>query len=140
MAIVDTTAIDIPVPHEKDASFGFRRLPWVDLKQARQIEESAQRVVAREFGAAFVSEIAKGEEGNKEAVLDAMDDAQYRASNFDTFKLLELGIVHWSGETYDGVKVSKKSISQLDAITADWAAQQIVDITRPPTEEETKKA
>ena len=69
-----------------------------------------------------------------EAAASQNGNAAYDLSKYDIGALLEAGIADWS---YDE-DVSPENIGELDEATAKWAAQAILDITKPPDEAETK--
>ena len=62
---------------------------------------------------------------------------QYNEVNFDTKTLLEACLVGWSGELY-GHECNAANRALLDEQTMIVAKQRIIDITKPPEEEEEK--
>lgn len=127
--------IRIDIPHEPNAWFEFCRLSWKKLRAARKRAEEEQREIAKSFGAEFISALTKGDVDEARA-RKLIKDQQYNVVNFDIGLLLEAGITTWSYEE----KLCKENIEQLDERTAMWAAQKIIDITKPPSEEEEKNS
>ncbi len=123
------------VPHEAAAWFDLRRLSWKQLREARKLQAKEQRQIAKDFGAEFVAALTAGKV-DEEGVRRLMREQQYKVENFDMGNLLESGIAAWSYEE----PVEKDTLEQLDERTAVWAAQQIIDLTKPPSEEEEKKS
>lgn len=123
------------IPHEKDQWMELRRLSWKQLRRARKLQEEEQREVAKSFGAEFLAALTSGKVDEDKA-RKLIKEQQYSVNNFDLEALLEEGIAGWS---YDAA-LTPDSIESLDERTAVWAAQQIIDLTRPPTEEEEKNS
>lgn len=123
------------VPWQKDHWFEFKKLSWKELRLARKKQEEDQREVAKSFGAEFLSALTKGDVDEARA-RRVIKQAEYAASSFDTEILLVAGITSWSYEE----DVSIVNIEKLDERTAVWAAQAIIDLTKPPTEEEEKNS
>jgi len=127
--------VKVDVPHEKDTWFRLCKLSWKQLRGARKIAEEEQREIAKSFGAEFIAALTKGQVDEARA-RKLIRDQEYNVTNFDLGTLLESGIVEWSYET----PLSLTAIEQLDERTAIWAAQAIIDLTKPPNEEEEKNS
>ena len=120
------------IPHEPDEWMELRALSWKQLKKARKLQEQEQRQVLKELGAEFMTAIRQG----GDAAVRAIERQQYHISNYDIETLLSLGIAGWSYED----PLTEDNIGELDEKTAVWAAQQIIDMTRPPDEDEEKNS
>lgn len=125
--------VRIDVPHEENTWFDFVKLSWKQLRRARKLAEEEQREIAKSFGAEFVAALTKGDEDRARKLIQ---EQQYNVTNFDLEALLENGIVGWS---YDA-PINPDTIEQLDERTAVWAAQTIIDLTKPPSEVDEKKS
>ena len=135
------------IPHESGEWFDLIKLSWKKLKKSKRRATSEQMEVmsetARAFGGAnFVQqaldEAAKLDKAGKatEVVQKAAKKGEYDESNFDTETLILAGIAGWS---YDA-EVNAETIAELDEATASWAKQAIIDLTKPPTEEDRKNS
>lgn len=132
MAVVSQEPIQRPVPHEPGEWFEFYVLSDKKLRKAKRAAKGEQMETIRALGA----EIFKAMQSSDP---DAVKRARARArefdhdiSNYDVPTLLRLGIAGWSYK----VKLGNDPSDQLDSKTAEWAAQEILDLTRPPSEEE----
>ena len=119
------------VPHEEGAWFDICKLSWKQLGEARKagMKENAEKM--KLFGSEWITALLGG---RKEEAEKIADEQKWDPSGFGTGVLLELGIVAWSYEQ----EVSPGSIGNLDEPTTDWVKQRIIDLNKPPTEEETK--
>jgi hypothetical protein len=157
--IVDNTPIRIPVPHEQYPDepgregewIEFRRLPARKLRKARKAKDEENQAEAaemiRRLGPEFMKAMQEGDEKKTRNIIRQIEELEYHISNFKEDELLGAGVVGWS---YDVPVPSKKTAVEdddptnpadvLDEITARWAAEQVVFITRPPTEEEEGKS
>ena len=141
MLLVNVTQT-VEVPHEEGESFELRKLSWKQLGDARDAQQRAAMARAREIGGELVKVFTEGSQQLKEAQanIDAASEsngnAGYKLGDYDLESLLCAGIAGWS---YDS-KVSKSAIGSLDETTAEWAGQAILDITKPLSGEEEKKA
>ena len=135
------------IPHESGEWFDLIKLSWKKLKKSKRRATSEQMEVMSETAKAFgganfvqqaLGEVAKLDKAGKatEAVQRAAQKGEYDESNFDTETLLLAGTVGWS---YDA-EVNAGTIAELDEGTAIWAKQAIIDLTKPPTEEDRKNS
>ena len=129
----EATRVDIP--HESGAWMELRPLSWKELKEARKVQSKENRDEAKDFGVEFVAALTKGQVDEAKA-RKLIREQEYEPGQFDTATMLELGIAAWS---YDN-ELNSKSIEQLDERTAVWAKQQIIDLTKPPSEEAQKNS
>jgi len=127
--------VQMDIPHEKGAWFKIRRLSWKQLRKARKLQEEEQREIAKSFGAEFIAALTSGKV-DEERARRLIREQQYNVVNFDLETLLGFGIAEWSYEE----ELSSSTIEQLDERTAVWAAQEIIDLTKPPSEEEEKNS
>ncbi len=144
--IVSKVPIRTDVPHEEGEWFDLVKIPWKKLKAARKITEEESREIAKSFGPAFIKAfqsedgVAKGEQ--------LIRRQRYDEAQFDTATLLRYGVKGWSYmETDEGeagltvpMEVTVDTLGELDELTATWAKQAIIDLTRPRTEEEEKNS
>jgi len=121
------------IPHEEGAWIEFCKLSWKQLAKARTagLVENAEQ--AKIWGVEWVKALTS--DGGAEKAKKIAAAQQWDPSNFGTGALLEFGIVAWSYEQ----DVEAGSIDEIDGATATWAKQQIIDINKPPGEEEQKK-
>lgn len=141
--------IKIDVPHEPGEWFELRKPSWIQEQDAREGGARRGRKAAAEFGAAFIRELNKvdpdeSEDGAQKRVETAhqrLKVFEYDLSQFDLAVLFEAAITGWSYKR-DGlpVPVNAEEIAELDAPTARWLGQEIVDLMKPPTEEEEKNS
>lgn len=139
MAIVTNITRTLPVPHEPGCEFVLRTLTWKQLEAARQKQSERQREEAKAFGAEFVKALSSTDEDASDRARKRLKEFRYDVGQFDRETLLTFGISFWRGEGYDGVGV-KDGIPDLDEPTAVWAAEQIIAISRPKSEDETKNS
>lgn len=142
MALVDPIPRKFPVPHEPNEWFELRRLSWKQLKLARKKQEEADREDMKALGAEFVAvmmhqahdETDDQHDARIERAKRVIDKRQWDVDQFDRETLLMKGIALWSY----GQPVGADTIEQLDEVTADWAARQLIELSRPLTEAEQK--
>jgi hypothetical protein len=142
MAIVTNITKTIAVPHEPGCEFVLRTLTWKQLESARKIQSDKNREEAKAFGAEFIRALTSTDT-DEEATARArkrMRAFQYDVSQFDREQLLAWGIASWRGQGYDGVEANAEHKAALDEPTAVWAAEQIIAMSRPRTEDETKNS
>lgn len=124
----------VDVPHEEDAWFDLLKLSWVQIRKARKAATLDSAETAKAFGAELMKALSSDDKGEEKA-LRLIKTQQYDESMFDTELLLLAGVSGWS---YDEA-VDEGTIKELDEETAAWAKQAIIDLTKPPSEEEVKK-
>ena len=117
----------------------FRRLSWLEMVEAAETAERRSVKKMAQFGSEAVGAIIASHEKTAAATAetDGDGDAPKTAkaptvASYDRDTLLVNGIVAWS---YDE-KPSPKTIRQLDAETARWAAEQIFELSRERTKKE----
>jgi len=122
------------IPNEPEQWMELTALSWKKLKKARKALQGEQIETMRAFGAELISALNKGT-GEKE-LRKLEKRQQYHLSAFDIETLLSLGIDAWSyPET-----IGPETIGELDERTATWAAEQIIELTKPPDEDEQKNS
>lgn len=125
MAITGTITRQVPVPHEDGQTFTFRLLGWKQIEQAKQARTSTQFENLRAMGV----DLLQAFQGlNRGEVAGAAAGAAAGADPFDIYDkatLLRLGITAWSYDT----PVSEEAIDALDAVTATWAARQVLELS-----------
>jgi len=123
------------IPHEPGEWMELTALSWKKLKKARKALQGEQIETMRAFGAELMA--AFKDDSIKEDRLRQLEKRQqYHISTFDLETLLSHGIVAWSYAE----KPTPENIAELDERTATWAAEQIIELTRPPDEDETKNS
>lgn len=133
----------VEIPHEPNEKFALKRLSWVQLKDAAAVESAAQRENLKQLGGPLVGAIMaatdkdnKDDEATKQEKIRAASKAfQFNESQYGTAEILAMGIVGW---TYDQ-DFDTKLLSKLDARTAVWAKQAIIDLTAGEQEEDGTK-
>ncbi|MEE9359073.1 MAG: hypothetical protein V3U85_01180 [Hyphomicrobium sp.] len=114
----------------------LRALSWKQLKAARRARSTEAKEEMKELGAEIIAAYVKG--GQEEAAARRIiKEMEYEPGQFDTPMLLSFGIDSWS---YGDGKATNEKIETLDERTAVWAKQEIINMTKPPSEEEQKKA
>lgn len=137
--IVTNITRTVPVPHEPGCEFVLRTLTWKQLEQARKVQSDKQREEAKAFGAEFIKVLSSADTDAGDRARKRLAEFRYDVGQFDRESLLKYGVASWRGEGYDGIAVSD-GLDGLDEPTAVWAAEQIIAISRPKTEEETKNS
>ena len=132
--LVTKDPIRYEVPHEPGEWLDLIKLSWTKLKEARRYATLENAETARAFGAELVKALATDDTGK--AAEKLIERQQYHESSFDTKTLLLKGIVGWSYEA----ELSAESVAELDDKTVAWAKQAIIDLTKPPTEEDRKNS
>lgn len=121
----------VSIPHESGEWMELRRLTWWEQDRARDAAQKAAAKLSREFGGDVVSAM-------QNVRVEDTDEAREKRRNspdaFDTEKVLGYGICGWS---YDA-EVSEETIRDLDAMTAEWAKFEILELSRERTDAEKK--
>ncbi len=143
--------VKIPVPHEQYDDDLTREGEWIEFrrlsatalqkardKRAKQAQSQAASML-RDLGPSFFKAMREGNVDERENLTRAMDELQYHLDNFDIPTLLVEGIMSWSYEESAPGEFENPA-DGLDERTARWAATTIVELTRPPTEEEEGEA
>ena len=142
MLVTKDTTEQVPIPHEDGQWMQFRRLSWLEMTEAAETAERRSVKKMTQFGSEAVGAIIASHEKTAAATVGTDGDGDTTPTkaptvgSYDRESLLENGIVAWSYEE----KPSPKTIKQLDAETARWAAEQIFDLSRERTKEERKNA
>ena len=136
MALLDSTPIRRAIPHEPGEWLEIRRLPWSTLREARKELAASQREEMKALGAEFISAISTGRDQDEQRIRAKLAARQWDFDQFEQRVLLTKGIVGWSYAP----PVDADAIDTLDAQTAEWAANEILSVSKPKTEEETKNA
>ena len=142
MLVTKNETEQIPIPHESEQWMQFRRLSWLEAAETAE-RRSVKKMT--QFGSEVVGAIFSNREvtqARQTAADTPPTDGDVTATtaktptvaSYDRETLLVCGITAWS---YDE-KVSPKTIKQLDAETARWAAEQIFELSREKTENERK--
>ena len=135
MLIDDIEPIRRDVPHEPGQWIAIRPLSWKQLRTARKERSREVKKELNDLGAHVLAAYAKG--GDQErAAKKIIRDMKYDEDQFDTQVLLSFGIVEWGYEK----ELNEDSIGKLDERTAAWAKDEILDLTRPPSEVEEKNS
>ena len=145
--LVSETPIKVDVPHEQYEDDHLKKGEWIEFRRlsaralalarearAKKAQSEAANML-RELGPKFFRAMQEGDDESKRRIVREMEELEYHISNFDVDTLLKEGIIAWS---YDEKLPSDydNPSEGLDERTARWAAIEIVNITRPPTEEE----
>ena len=138
MLVTKDTTEQVPIPHEDGQWMQFRRLAWLEMVEAAETAERRSVKKMTQFGSEAVGAIIASHEKTAAATADTDGDGDTTPTkaptvgSYDRESLLENGIVAWSyNET-----PSPKTIRQLDAETARWAAEQVFELSRERTKEE----
>jgi len=133
--LVSKEPVRVDVPHEDGAWFDLLKLSWTQIRRARKAATLDSAETAKAFGAELMKALSSDTNGEDKA-LRLIKSQQYDESMFDTEQLLLDGVKAWS---YEG-DVTSDALSGLDEKTAVWAKQAIIDLTKPPSEDEVKKS
>lgn len=140
MALVNPIPVKVDIPHEPGQWCEFRRLSWKQLKEARKKNEAESREEAKALGAELFGALMRssGDDKDDAAKAERLEriaaERKWRPDQFDRDTVLTKGLVAWS---YD-VPLGNDAIGQLDEQTAEWAAHQIIEMSRPITEDQQK--
>lgn len=132
--IVSQERIEREVPNEPGATFEFVRVSWKVLRESRRKASLENLEIARVLGAEFVAAMQDDDPEKEARVRERLAALQYDESNFDAGVLLDAGLVGWSYPE----DLNAENIDLLDEATVVWAKEQIISITKPPSEEEEK--
>lgn len=138
--IVGRDPIRVEHPTEKQVNgephwFEFRRLPRSELNKARKQrakdEQSEMAELLRQLGPEYMKALRDDDTQTKRRVLDELE---FHISNFDEDVLINSSVLSWS---YDIPREEVQKLEEvLDEGTCRWAAETVVALTRPMTEEE----
>jgi len=123
MLINDVTR-KVEIPHEPGEWMILRKLSWRQEELAKEMQTDKVLKKAK----SFVGMMKDFDKGSSEKADPSLQ--------YDMGFVLEAGIVKWS---YDA-EVNKENINALDAQTAEWAFNEILDMKKPKTEDERKNA
>ncbi len=118
------------IPHEPGQHFLLNRLSWKQLRKARSLQEDYSRESAKAWGAEFLEVLSKGGDRAEGEIRKVLQERRYQAANYDTGYLIDMGLAAWS---YDA-SCDSENKAALDERTTQWAAQEIIDLTMPPSE------
>jgi len=140
MLVSKDDVVRLHIPHEEGEWVDVTKLSWKHLKSARKKRDEEQRDVIKDFGPEFMK--AMQSENGEERARQFLKRQQYEESNFDTLAILDYSIIDWSYTDKEGekAKVCAENVELLDERTASWLKQQVIDLTRPPDEEEEKNS
>ena len=127
--------VKLDIPHESGQWMELTALSWKKLKKARKELQGEQIETMRAFGAELIAAF-KDESVKEERLRQLEKRQQYHVSAFALETLLRHGIHAWS---YDE-KINDETIAELDERTAIWAAEQIIELCKPPDENELKNS
>lgn len=124
------------VPHEPGEYFEFIRQSDAQLREARRRRETEQMEIIRALGGEIFEAMQKGDRQGEERLRQRLRELRYDVSQYHIPTLLASGIAGWSYKEPPGEDPSE----QIDPRTAEWAGQMILDLSRPPNEEEQGEA
>ena len=137
MALVSVIPVKRDIPHEPGQWMELRQLNRSQLREARKKQEREQREVIKDFGAQFLRDMQSDTaEQSREKLQKLALIQEYDVDSYDIDTLLRKGIASWS---YDKT-CETDQIDLLDPVTARWAAQAILNLGKPKTEEQEKNA
>lgn len=115
MALVRGQTLRLDIPHEPGEWVTIKKLPWGLLDGARETRTRAVIERAKVMGPELMASLRDA--GNREDVQQALADD---VDEYDRGFLFDHGIAEWS---YDAPITEA---SDLDEVTADWLAREIV--------------
>lgn len=133
MGIASSQPHRIYHPQEEGEWIEVRQLGGAALDHAAK--EGTHRIfeTARAMGADLF--IALREQREEIAAADT-DPNRDPLSGYDALALLDAGVLAWSYSE----RVTKTAIRDLDPVTRDWAAREILKLSLPPGEDEVKNS
>lgn len=126
MALVTEVTKRVDIPGEPEQWLQIRKLSWRKLEQASDVQTDVQFARIKRIGRDALAAVRSSTEGQQIDPNTAYDQGE----------VLKLGIVAWS---YDA-PLTAENLDALDANTADWAFGEIMSLSKPRTEAETKNA
>lgn len=134
MALTRGQTEEVAIPHEPGHWLRLRKLSWTQLDEARRAKgRKVLRNMANDPEAVKLLAEVQAINADKPAATTPAEALTVPADPLDEYDqqtLLEFGVVGWS---YDE-DVTPESIADLDEVTAEWAARQV--LPKPKTPEE----
>jgi hypothetical protein len=130
VALTKTQTRLVEIPHEPGETMTLRILPWKKLQEAAREQQTVAIHRMRDMGGELAATIQKARQEQAQSAQPVEADPLL---DYDRATLLRAGIVGW---TYE-VPVSPEAIDDLDEVTADWAAREIL---RPSLRSEEERA
>lgn len=127
MAIVTGLTKKVEIPHEKGEWIIIRQLSKRQKEKAAEARLNSVVGLAKRMGPELMDRLG-GKEGRATPTVDNPNDA------YDWPTVLRSGIAEWSYKE----PVSAEAIDGLDEATANFAFEQILAFSGPPSEEEVK--
>lgn len=115
MALVRGQTLRLDIPHEPGEWVEIKKLPWGLLDGAREARTRAVILRAKDMGPELMASLRDA--GKREDVQEALAD---EVNEYDRGFLFEHAIAAWS---YDA---PVSDVADLDEVTADWLAREIV--------------
>jgi len=125
MALVSKITKKIDVPHEPGEWFEIKKLSWRQLEKAENINLEKTLKQFKDVDPGLMQGFAQGDDQEKKAKA---------GTDYDRATILQKGIKAWS---YDA-EVNAENIDDLDEQTAEWAMNEIMEFTKPRSEDERK--
>jgi hypothetical protein len=113
----------VQVPQEPDTWLSFRALGGTKLREASAVKTSQQLAVFKQMGPDGIKAI---QEANREQAEAALKTAPLAAYDVDT--LIRAGII---GFSYYAGKPKVEDIDALDDATQEWAATELLKMSKP---------
>jgi hypothetical protein len=126
MGLVTEVVKRVEIPHEPHEWIEFRKLSWRQLEQAGEAATNRSFERLKQMGGDLLTALrTAGEQQTADPL-----------TQYDKLVVLEHGVRAWSYEA----KVETKSICALDEQTADWAFGEILELSKPRSEVDSKNA
>lgn len=122
-------------PHRPGELVEFRRISWSQEEQARRRQAKDARDEAKAWGVEWAQALNSKEPGAEDRARKMLQERKWSPDSFDTETLLSAGVV-----AIDGEKPNKETLAELDAPTARWCKEQVIELIRPRSEEEGKNS
>lgn len=116
MALVRGQTLRLDIPHEPGEWVTIKKLPWGLLDGAREARTRSVIERAKVMGPELMASLRDA--GNREDVQQALAD---EVNEYDRGFLLRHGVAEWSYE-----EAPADAVEDLDEVTADWLAREIV--------------
>lgn len=122
MGLVDVNKVtELEHPYEPGVQIGVRSLRGTEMDEAREAK------VKRTY-ASWKGDLTEVPDAAKAAKVEVVDTIESRIAQFDVSTLLKYAIKSWSYEA----EVSPEAIDNLDSVTREWLAEEVVTRnTRP---------
>ena len=137
----------VEIPGAAPNTITFRKLSSKQIRKCRKEQFSEQVLMLKEIGPELLKAMREGDTEEQKNLRKGMKQQQqereWELDSFEIGALLKRGIKEWTLEQppyLDTEDHDRDPTDQLDEERAVWAAEQIIEMNRPRTEEQEKKS